>query len=194
MTLQNSSHSTPQDPSTHLAGPLVICGSARKGGNTCQAIDMLLDGKAEVVHLCQKTISYYDYAYGNRGDDFLPLAQQMTKHPVLFFATPVYWYSMSGQMKVFWDRMTDLMYHHKDVLKALRGKPVGLIVSTSHPMPEEFPNPLQATCGYLGLDYQGCWEMRFGEDKTQDDQHNAAQKQAFCQHWGHQLASQRTDA
>ncbi len=44
------------------------------------------------------------------------------KYDVLIFATPVYWYSMSGIMKVFFDRITDLLTIKKDIGRKLKGK------------------------------------------------------------------------
>lgn len=40
----------------------------------------------------------------------------------IVFATPVYWYAMSGRMKIFFDRFTDLLYTHKSIGKNLKGK------------------------------------------------------------------------
>lgn len=72
----------------------------------------------------------YDYNHHHEADDFLPLARAMTRAQAIVFASPVYWYSMSAQMKTFFDRMTDLTETHKALGKALAGTSV-FAVSTS---------------------------------------------------------------
>jgi multimeric flavodoxin WrbA len=41
--------------------------------------------------------------------------------------TPVYWYTMSGIMKVFFDRFSDLLRIEKDLGRKLRGKSMAVI-------------------------------------------------------------------
>ena len=54
---------------------------------------------------------------------FLPTIKELnSKYDTWIFVTPVYWYSMSGQMKIFLDRITDLLKWHKDEGRKIRGK------------------------------------------------------------------------
>ncbi|MFW5760799.1 MAG: NAD(P)H-dependent oxidoreductase [Cyclobacteriaceae bacterium] len=46
----------------------------------------------------------------------------MTNYDLLIFAAMVYWYSISGIMKVFFDRITDLLTIEKNLGRQLRGK------------------------------------------------------------------------
>lgn len=61
----------------------------------------------------------------SRNDDYLNLMKQiLDKYETLILATPVYWYSMSGIMKVFFDRLTDLLTIEKELGRKLRGKKI----------------------------------------------------------------------
>lgn len=61
----------------------------------------------------------------SRNDDYLNLMKQiLEKYETLILATPVYWYSMSGIMKVFFDRLTDLLTIEKELGRKLRGKKI----------------------------------------------------------------------
>ena len=48
-----------------------------------------------------------DLVFGGADDDFLGVAEAMVDAEAILFATPVYWYSMSGRLKRFFDRLTD---------------------------------------------------------------------------------------
>ena len=54
-------------------------------------------------------ISAYDYEHRNRGDDFEPLIERVLAFDQIIFASPVYWYAASPAMKVFLDRISDLL-------------------------------------------------------------------------------------
>ena len=86
---------------------IVILGSSRKDGNTKKVIDKLnylLD--FDIVNLNDYDINHYDYKYKNKNDDYLDLIRNsINNYDILIFASPVYWYSMSGIMKVFFDRI-----------------------------------------------------------------------------------------
>jgi multimeric flavodoxin WrbA len=61
----------------------------------------------------------------------------MIEHDAIVFATPVYWYAMSGLMKVLFDRFTDLVTVRKDLGRRLRGRRVFLIACGTDP---DLPN------------------------------------------------------
>lgn len=86
---------------------VVIVGSSRKDGDTTFLIDQLIDKTNwDQIDLNDYNFSYYDYEHLNRDDDFLKLIRTLIQqYNTFIFATPVYWYSMSGIMKVF---LTDL--------------------------------------------------------------------------------------
>lgn len=117
----------------------------------------LFDGMDyEHIHLLSKTIGYYDYDGNNDGDDFLPIAQLMQQHDTLIFLTPVYWYSMSGVMKVFFDRFSDLITNHKSIGRSLAGKRAYLIVAGhAEEIPPGFDSAFLLTLKYFDIDYGG---------------------------------------
>ncbi|MDA5312487.1 flavodoxin family protein, partial [Vibrio cholerae] len=65
--------------------------------------------------LSDYAISFYDYEHMNRNDDFIHLINKLAEFDHLVFASPVYWYSMSAQLKVFFDRLSDLLTIEKEL-------------------------------------------------------------------------------
>lgn len=73
----------------------------------------------------------------------------------IIFATPVYWYAMSGRLKTFFDRLTDLLYTHKSIGKGLKAKKTYLIACGSDPeLPEGFEVPFRRTSDYFEMSFQ----------------------------------------
>ena len=74
----------------------------------------------------------------------------------IIFASPVYWYAMSGHMKVFFDRFTDLLGTFKVKGKALEGKTTELFSTGSSPsLPEGFEIPFKLTSEYFNMSFRG---------------------------------------
>ena len=67
------------------------------------------------MRIKMKKVSCYCYI---KEDEFLKIIQAMIESDVIVFATPVYWYAMSGSMKIFFDRFSDLI-SLKNFLKEL---------------------------------------------------------------------------
>ena len=137
---------------------VIILGSSRKNGNTTNIVDEISkEHNIDVVNLSDYSISYYDYESKNREDDFLPLIRRiLEEYDTLIFATPIYWYNMSGIMKVFFDRFSDLIRIEKETGRKLRGKKIG-VISNSHDteIEESFYIPFKKTADYLGMEYLG---------------------------------------
>ncbi|MGO4772719.1 flavodoxin family protein [Flavobacterium sp. W22_SRS_FK3] len=137
---------------------VIILGSARKNGNTTKIVDEISKESAiDVIDLSDYNISHYDYESKNREDDFLPLIRRILEdYDTLIFATPIYWYNMSGIMKVFFDRFSDLIRIEKETGRKLRGKKIG-VISNSHDneIEESFYIPFKKTADYLGMEYLG---------------------------------------
>lgn len=140
--------------------PLIILGSARKNSDTQKLVELVFEGAAyELIDLLDHSISHYNYKeeYPDT-DEFLTIVEQMLQHNVIVFATPVYWYSMSGYMKVFFDRLTDIVSSQKHLGRKLKGKKVALLsVSNSNELPEGFEIPFRDTAIYLDMEYLGCF-------------------------------------
>jgi multimeric flavodoxin WrbA len=137
---------------------VIIVGSSRKNGNTTKIVDSISNQyNIDVINLSDHQISYYDYESNNKNDDFLPLIQSIIEnYDTLIFATPIYWYSMSGIMKVFFDRFSDLIRIEKETGRQLRGKKVA-VLSNSHDneIDFDFYIPFRKSAEYLGMEYIG---------------------------------------
>ncbi len=137
---------------------VIILGSSRSDGDTARVIQDLqkLMG-CDVIDLKEYAISYYDYEHANKDDDFLPLMKRIINdYQNVIFATPVYWYTMSGILKVFFDRISDLLTIEKDLGRQLRGKGFGAISCCMNgSIDQEFWHPFVKTAGYLGMRYLG---------------------------------------
>ena len=96
---------------------VVVCGSPRKGGNAETLCDEFVRGckeaghEAEKILLRGKTIGFCQACYACRTngtciqqDDAAEVQRAMLEADVIVLATPVYFYSMSGQMKTLIDR------------------------------------------------------------------------------------------
>jgi len=110
---------------------LILSTSPRPGGNSDLLADAFLQGTQEAGHEAEK-ISLHGKALGFcRGclacqktgrcvidDDASAITRRMKSADVLVFATPVYYYSMCGQMKTLLDRANPLFsseYAFRDV-------------------------------------------------------------------------------
>jgi multimeric flavodoxin WrbA len=148
---------------------VIILGSSRSGGNTANIVANISEkNNIDVIDLNNYNITYYDYESKNLGDDFLPLIKSIIeKYDTLIFATPVYWYNMSGIMKVFFDRFSDLIRIEKELGRKLRGKNM-FVISNSHDdkIAESFYIPFQKSANYLGMNYTG--EIHFNADKINE--------------------------
>lgn len=96
---------------------LIISASPRKGGNSDLLCDQFLKGAKEAGHQAEK-ISLpehkINYCLGCgvcnnthvcvQKDGMKPLLDKMVEADVIVLATPVYFYSMDGQLKTFIDR------------------------------------------------------------------------------------------
>lgn len=137
---------------------VIIQASARSAGNTGKVVDYVNRQIGfDVVDLNEKDVGHFDYDFKNSGDDFVPLMEHVIEnHETIVFATPVYWYSMSGILKSFFDRFTDLLRKEKDLGRKLRGKNMAMISCGSDPnLPDWFKMPFVETAGYLGMNYLG---------------------------------------
>jgi multimeric flavodoxin WrbA len=143
---------------------LVILGTARNDSNTLKAITELCPFKDyELIDLRNYKIQHYQYdPVLNAQDDFLNIAKKMQEADTIIFATPVYWYAMSGELKIFFDRLTDLLNIHKTIGKSLKGKSTYLISSGSAAeLPEGFEIPFRLTSKYFEMKYQKAFYKSF---------------------------------
>jgi multimeric flavodoxin WrbA len=97
---------------------LILSASPRKGGNSDTLCNQLMEGaqqaghQVEKIFLKEKKINYCTgcgacYNRGNgcsQKDDMENMLNKMIDADVIVMATPVYFYTMNGQMKTFIDR------------------------------------------------------------------------------------------
>lgn len=148
---------------------IIISGSSRRNGDTTKvAIKLSELLNTEIIHLIDFNISHYDYEHKNADDDFLKVITKLISgYDTFVFATPVYWYSMSGIMKVFFDRLSDLLTVEKDLGRQLRGKNMAIITSSiGNHLGDNFWLPFKATADYLDMNYLENTHTIAGEDNT----------------------------
>ena len=138
---------------------IALLSSSRRHGNTGQLMDRIaLELNIEVVDLASLHMSAYDYDHLNRNDDFEPLMKRVLAHHQIIFATPIYWYAVSPAMKVFLDRISDLL-ELPDLLpegRRLRGKNAYVVCTSVIEEPSvEFMGAFLETFSYLGMHFGG---------------------------------------
>ncbi len=138
-------------------GGVIILGSARSDGNTREMVNLLSSETGmPVIDLNDYNVGYFEYDNYDRGDDFLPLIDNVLQYDTLVFATPVYWYNMSAIMKNFFDRFTDLLKHHKELGRKFRGRSMAVLsCSATEGDDPDFGRPFERTADYLGMRYLG---------------------------------------
>lgn len=137
---------------------VIIVGSSRNDGDTSKLTnELIIETDWDLINLNDYNFSYYDYKHENRNDDYLTIMREIIdNYDTLIFVTPVYWYSMSGIMKVFFDRITDLLEIEKDLGRQLRGKNMAAVsCSIGNNLGDSFWLPFSETAKYLGMNYLG---------------------------------------
>lgn len=152
---------------------IVVLGTSRSDGNTRATVANVVDGRqVDLIDLSTADIRTYDYNHRNELDEFLPIAQRLAEKSLWLLATLVYWYTMSAQMKVFVDRLSDLITIRKDLGRALRGKAVAVLASgTDNALAEGFEAPFRLTAQYFEMRYLGAFYLPFSSDDVPAEGH-----------------------
>lgn len=152
---------------------VILLGSSNSRGDTF-TVSEYLSHKTNypIIDLKSKLIKPFDYQFENSDDDFLPLIKDIVSHyQIIIFATPVYWYTMSGTMKIFLDRISDCLKIHKETGRKLRGKEMAVISSGSDKLLKSgFHMPFIETAKYLGMLYIAdvhCCEKNLQEENRE---------------------------
>ena len=100
---------------------LIICASFRKNGNSAMLAEEFKRGAIEIgnevetVYLAYSSISFCKGCLACQklhkcviNDDAIMIAEKMKNADVVVFSTPVYYYSISGQLKTMLDRANSL--------------------------------------------------------------------------------------
>lgn len=142
---------------------IIILGSSNSKGDTYLVSKYLADKtNFPIIDLKEKNIAPFDYEFKNSDDDFLPLIRDIVhNYEIIIFATPVYWYTMSGTMKIFFDRISDCLKIEKETGRKLRGKKMAVLsCGSDKELIFDFYMPFKASANYLGMHYTGdvhCW-------------------------------------
>ena len=150
---------------------VIIQASSRSDGNTSKVVSAFQQQtKFDIIDLADYSIGHFDYNFENANDDFNALFKKITvNYDAIIFVTPVYWYTMSGRLKVFMDRISDFLFNEKDIGRRLRGMSMG-VISNSHENKtfEGFSMPFKESANYLGMNYLGHFHAWFDGDKVHE--------------------------
>lgn len=135
---------------------IIICGSPRVGGNSDLLATQFAKGateaghKVQTVYLRQLKMGFChgclaclpDKKFCIQNDDANALLPWVLDADVICFATPVYYYSITGQMKTFLDRMNPLYGH-------LRNKEVYYMVTAMDEDHAQLDRAMDALQGFV---------------------------------------------
>lgn len=143
-----------------------VIGSARSDGNAAHLLDAVLAGRpARRFDLGALQIRDYEYDRPADGDDFLSVVEAMAETENVLFVTPVYWYAMSGSLKRFFDRLTDLITVRKPLGRDLAGRVLWMAACGSdRSLPEGFEVPFRRTAAYFDMQFGGALYVPMEED------------------------------
>lgn len=158
-----------------MSRPFIVLGTSRRDGNTARAARIAFPDDA-ITDLNDYAIAPYDYEHRYpEGDAYFGLAEQMTRSDDVVLATPVYWYAMSAQLKLFIDRWSDLITIRKDLGRALTGRRLWVLAtSPESALPPGFEDVFRLTANYLAMTYSGAMHIECRTDLEIDKPERAA--------------------
>lgn len=144
---------------------LVIYGSSRPNGNTEQLAKIMLDQvDIEEIYLRDKKITpITDLRHDSEGfsrlnDDYYEVVEKMLSHDQILFVNPVYWYGMSGHMKLFIDRWSESLADRELKFKEkMKGKKMYVLaVGGDNPKIKALPliMQFQHTFDFVGASFE----------------------------------------
>lgn len=145
----------------------VIYGGTRPNGNTELLTEKTVQGiAAEKIYLRDHTIEpiidmrHAPEGFQDRKDDYNSIIDRILPHDILIFATPIYWYSMSGTMKNFVDRWSQTLRdpNYPDFKKTMASKKAYVIaVGGDRPTTKGLPmiQQFQHIFDFMGIEFGG---------------------------------------
>jgi len=160
-----------------LMKALIVCGSARRDGNSAALARAVADGLSNAGHGAElvfadavvltflrdcRTCRRPDGECGIDDGFRQTFLEQVLPAQGLILATPVYWYGMSAQAKAFFDRMFCYVAasypQSANVVNRLMGKRVGLALASEETFPTVgagIVHQVQEYCRYTRCDFAG---------------------------------------
>ncbi|OIU66981.1 flavodoxin family protein [Rossellomorea aquimaris] len=135
---------------------LALLGSTRKDGNSEYLAKKIVEGTDHtIVSLADLNIKpIVDMRHTEEGfspveDDYEELVELIQEHDILLFATPLYWYGMSGPMKNFFDRWSQYLRDERFNLKEELTKKKAYVVISGGPSARIKGLPLVQQFNYI---------------------------------------------
>lgn len=142
---------------------LILSGSPRRQGNTDLLCDEFMRGASETGHtvekvsLAEKRIGFFttdfDRQADHQKDDVAAILDKMLRADVIVLATPVYFYSLSAQLKALFDRSVA-------IYRKMQNKTFYYLLAMADTDPEMFAGTLGALRGFLAC-YDGSVEAGY---------------------------------
>lgn len=145
---------------------LVLQGSSRENGNTELLANLAVEGIPHTtIRLREKKIlPILDQRHDPDGfaavaDDYDEVIEAVLAHDILVFATPIYWYGMSGHMKNFVDRWSQSLRDKRYAFKDALGQKQAYVITTGGDEPRIKGLPLiqqfQYIFSFVGMPFAG---------------------------------------
>lgn len=176
---------------------LTIHGSPDTEGNSAGLLNACIAGMKEAGGAKIESINIYDFTVApvwknyfgdvmNKTtdkvkDDMPALRAKMLQADLIVLSSPVYWYQLSGNLKLFVDRWSDFI--NPDFSTALKGKGLALLSTHSGLNLMNSSNMLQlcmlATAQFLGMAWMGAAAGRAKMPWDWDDEASLAEAKSF---------------
>lgn len=141
-----------------MTSRIILYASSRPDGNTTVIANYLAEVlQAPMLDLSTRPVAPFSYDNDYPEDDaYISTVEEIIPYDEWIFITPVYWYTMSAQMKTFFDRFSDILRYRKDLRPLVAGKGLWAFScgSDNEPVPHFF-TPFRLSAEYLGMTYKG---------------------------------------
>lgn len=147
-------------------GILTIYGSSRRNGNSEILADSVVKNlQSTKIYLTEYNIQplvdqrHTSTGFQRKNDDYYQIIELIKQHDLLLFATPLYWYGMSGLLKNFIDRWSESLRDPCLNFRSEMGTKKAYVVITGSDKPLLKALPLVEQFNYifefLDIDFQG---------------------------------------
>ncbi|KHE72866.1 flavodoxin family protein [Halobacillus sp. BBL2006] len=135
---------------------LTLLGSSRKEGNTEFLTEQAL---SNITHTTIRLSDYHiepitdmrhtESGFSSVHDDYEQLLELFLSHDIIIFATPIYWFGMSGQMKIFIDRWSQYLRDDRFNFKERLTQQRAYVITTGGSDPKLTGLPLIQQFGHI---------------------------------------------